>query len=347
MPDVDTDGLVSQTDVAPGRARWKGFATLLSVAISAILLVAVYRSVRIGLVVDALLEADKTWLVISVGMILPITVLRAVRFYWVAPAGSLLGVGEALRRTLVASALNVFLPAKTGDLVKSYFVATRGSTPAGVALAIVVYERLCDLFGLIAWCVVGWFVGRPQIDGLPTAFWWLLGGVGVVCAVLISSERAAWLVQAIVGRVAPHGRLPALHRVAGGWSGLLTLLRGRRRWVVLYSMMLWLTHLFQLWLFTVALSLGIPFTVSASLSAVALMAGQLPFTFAGLGARDMALVVLLAGYTTPEHAAAVGVLISTRGLLPPLIGLPIIRPYLSLAVEDARAWRRKAASAPG
>ena len=72
-------------------------------------------------------RADKTWLVISVGMILPITYLRAVRFYWVAPAGALPGTGEAFRLTLVASALNVVLPAKAGDLVKGYFVATRST----------------------------------------------------------------------------------------------------------------------------------------------------------------------------------------------------------------------------
>ena len=89
----------------------------------------------------------------------------------------------------------------------------------------------------------------------------------------------------------------------------------------------------------------IPFTVAASLSAVALMAGQIPFTFAGLGARDVVLVVLLARYMTPESAAAMGVLISTRGLLPPLMGLPIMRGYLSSAVEDARQWRQKAAMA--
>jgi len=81
---------------------------------------------------------------------------------------------------------------------------------------------------------------------------------------------------------------------------------------------------------------GIPFTVCAGLSAIALMAGQLPFTLGGLGARDMALVVLLAGYMKPEAAAAMAILISTRSLLPPLAALPIMRPYLSVAVEEAR-----------
>ena len=88
-----------------------------------------------------------------------------------------------------------------------------------------------------------------------------------------------------------------------------------------------------------------PFTVCASLSAIALMAGQLPFTFAGLGTRDVALVVLLARYMAPESAAAMGVLIATRNLLPPLIGMPMMRPYLASVVDEARRWRRQARGA--
>ena len=42
-------------------------------------------------------------------------------------------LGEAFKLTLVASALNVFVPAKAGDLIKSYFVATRSDTSTGVA----------------------------------------------------------------------------------------------------------------------------------------------------------------------------------------------------------------------
>jgi uncharacterized protein (TIRG00374 family) len=323
------------------RTVWKRAATLLSAVISLALLVALYRTVRLGGIADALVHADRLWLVTSVGMIVPITFLRALRFYWVAPAGSLPSKGEALRLTLVASALNVFLPAKSGDLVKSYFVATRTTTPAGVALAIVVYERLCDLFGLIAWCLVGWVVGRPQIDGIGPLFWSTLAAVGTACAILISSERAAALVRSMVRQALPSTRLRKLHDLADGWPGLLERLRGRRRWIVSYSLALWWTHLFQIWLFTVALALDIPFTISASLSAVALMVGQLPFTFAGLGARDVALVVLLAGYTTPELAAAMGILIATRGLLPPLLGLPVLRPYLSTVLDDAREWRQR------
>ena len=93
-----------------GDAGRRHVATLVSLAVSGALLVALYRSLDVRLVGETLLRANPIWLVISVGMILPITVLRAIRFFWVAPPGALPGVGEALRLTLAASALNVFLP---------------------------------------------------------------------------------------------------------------------------------------------------------------------------------------------------------------------------------------------
>jgi uncharacterized membrane protein YbhN (UPF0104 family) len=164
----------------------------------------------------------------------------------------------------------------------------------------------------------------------------VLGIVGGLCAVLLLSERAAAVLPRIVARVVPHRKL---RRLAAGWPALLRALRPRRRWIVPFSLLLWLAHLFQIWLFTVALSSPIPITVCASLSAIALMVGQLPFTFAGLGARDLALVVLLGSYMPRETAAALGILIATRGLLPPLLGMPMIGPYLSSVVGEARRWR--------
>jgi glycosyltransferase 2 family protein len=320
----------------PRRVRAPSFATIVSLAISATLLTVLYRGLNLTVVAESLRGADLPWLAVSLGMIVPITVLRAIRFLWVAPAG-MLRAGEALRVTLVATALNAFAPAKTGDLIKSYLVAKRG-TSAGVAVAIIVYERLCDLLGLIFWCMVGWVLGAPRAAAVPAAIWPLLGTVGVVCALLTSSEQVANLGCAVMARALPGG-LGKVRHLAAGWPALLQLLRGRRGRVMLFSLFLWLVHLVQIWMFTLALSLRIPFLACASLSAIALMAGQLPLTFAGLGARDVALVVLLRGHTTPEAAAALGLLIATRNLLPPLAAIPIMRPYIAAVLVDARRWR--------
>lgn len=324
------------------RPRWRRpAASLAGLAVSGALLVGLYRILDVRLIGEALLKADRVWLAVSVSMILLITVLRAIRFFWVAPAGALPGLGEALRLTLVSSAINVFAPAKGGDLIKSYFVATRSQTRTGVAIAIIVYERLCDLFGLIAWCMLGWLIARPQVPGLPALFWLLLAAIGAVSAILVLSERTAGVWRVVAVRAFPYRRLWRVRQLAEGWPDLLQVLRGRRRWIVSLSLMLWLTHLIQIWMFTIALSARIPFTVCASLSAVALMAGQVPFTVAGLGTRDVALVVLLSGYMAPETAAAMGILITTRNILPALLGVPMMWPYLSMVAGQVRRWRRE------
>jgi uncharacterized membrane protein YbhN (UPF0104 family) len=322
-----------------GRARWRPAAGLIGVAASAALITVLYRSLDIGVIAATLARADPIWLLVSVLLILPITFLRGLRFFWVAPRGALPGVGEAFRLTVVSSALNVFLPAKSGDLVKSYFVATRSGTSAGVSVAIVLYERLCDVACLITWCMVGWVVGRPDVPGLPGWFWPLLGLVGVACGVLIVSGRLATALFAMALRLLPAKAPRKLVQLASGWPELLVALRGRRTQVLLFSLVLWLAHLCQIWLFTVTLSAHVPFTVSASLTAVALMAGQLPLTLAGIGARDVALVLLLARYMPGESAAAMGILIATRNILPPLFGLPFIGPYMSSVLDEARRWR--------
>jgi uncharacterized membrane protein YbhN (UPF0104 family) len=172
--------------------------------------------------------------------------------------------------------------------------------------------------------------------------WPIVGAIFVVCVILVSSERAAGLVSGAVAWVLPR-KARKIRDLAGGWRELLAILHGRRVAVVLFSCLLWLVHLTQIWMFTIALGAPMPFAASASLSAVALLAGQMPFTVAGLGARDVALVMLVAGYMAPEDAAAMAILISTRTLLPPLAALPIMRPHLAALLDEARGWRARRA----
>jgi uncharacterized membrane protein YbhN (UPF0104 family) len=327
-----------------GDFRWRPRgATLFSLALSAAILAALYRSIDVRLIIRDLRSVDRVWLVISIGMIVPITLLRAIRFYLVAPPGTMRGMAEALRLTLVSSAANVFLPAKSGDLIKSYFLANGRWSSVGLSVAVVVYERLCDLVGLITWCALGWFIARPDVSGVPPVLWPVLGMFGAVCAVLISSEQVARLGSALVARVLA-GRWQRLQTLADGWPGLFQSLGSRRAGVILLSLLLWLVHVIQIWMFTVTLSIRIPFTVCVSLTAVALLVGQLPFAFAGLGARDVALVVLMRGYVRPESAAALGLLIATRNLLPPLAALPIVRPYVARLASDVGLGVRASSS---
>src|SRR5262245_66580220 len=69
-------------------------ARLFSLVLSAAILAALYRSIDIRLIVRDLRSVDRVWLVMSVGMIVPITWLSAICFYLVALRGTMPVIGE-------------------------------------------------------------------------------------------------------------------------------------------------------------------------------------------------------------------------------------------------------------
>jgi uncharacterized protein (TIRG00374 family) len=227
----------------------------------------------------------------------------------------------------VSGALNLVLPAKTGDLAKGLLVAQGGKTTTGISFAAVVYERLLDLFGVLAWCALGGVI-QPGRIALPPSFWLGLLAVAFLIGLLLYSKVAANGVVALVRRVFTWRRLHRLIDLAAGWPSLYGSLQGRQVPLMLFSLALWLLTLTQIWLFTIALGIRVPLLESLTLTAVALVAGLVPFTFGGIGARDTALVVLLSPYTAPEAAAAVGLLASTRGLILTLLSIPLARTYV-------------------
>jgi uncharacterized protein (TIRG00374 family) len=107
--------------------------------------------------------------------------------------------------------------------------------------------------------------------------------------------------------------------------------------IVVNSLFIWFLHLVQIWMFTVAIRWSVPFLANLALSPLAILAGLLPLTFAGVGTRDAALVFFYAKlaapgqhpYMTEAAAAALGVLCTLRYVLPAILGLPFLGPAIS------------------
>jgi len=73
-----------------------------------------------------------------------------------------------------------------------------------------------------------------------------------------------------------------------------------------------------------------PFLISLALTPLAILAGLLPFTFAGIGTRDAAFIILYQPFFNAPTGAALGLLCTSRYLLPALMGLPFLGRSLSL-----------------
>jgi glycosyltransferase 2 family protein len=300
---------------------------LISLAVSAALLAMIYWQIDARHLAEVIAGVDPGWLTVGLGMVVPLTVLSALRLALLTPPG-ILGIGKAIRLTLLASTLNMVLPSKLGDIAKACGVMERGRIGGAQALALVVFEKGWDMAGLLTWCVLALLVAPGKGPGL----WAVLALVSALLAVCVAVLCSPWAARAMTEVVVRFGRLAArATSLSTAWSELLGRFwgrPGRAAALVVLSIFIWFLHLLQIWLFILALQAYAPFLASLFLAPLALLAGLLPLTFAGVGTRDAALVLLYQPYFSTPTAVALGILCTLRYLLPAVAGLPFIGGFL-------------------
>jgi len=235
------------------------------------------------------------------------------------------------RLVLAAAVLNMVLPSKMGDLAKAYFIRDRDEQKTAVAVPLVIFEKTCDVLALLAWCGIG-------LLALPKDDWrlWLLSGVAmamvVAGALVLGSKTLAVLLFRGASRLVPIDAIRnAVSKVEAAWEQMHAYFwgrGGRLAAVVALSLAVWCLHLLQIWMFIVALRGSVPFAHSMGLTALAIFAGLALPAYAGIGTRDVALIYFYRSYLSPETAAAVGILCTTRYVMPALAGLPFLNRYL-------------------
>ncbi len=316
---------------------------LISMLVSALILVVIYWKIDGRGLVAVLQQCDRLWMLISLAMVIPITLITAWRLQQLMPKASpgeasnkrqSLGFGEANRLILVASVLNMVLPSKMGDIAKAYFMRERGHLSGSLSLALVIFEKACDMLSLLLWCAFGLLL-YPQKDGL---FWLMtvsvVGGL-LLLGLLLGSQSFARLFFDLFVK---EGQVPTakfklkIAKLRDSWREMHGYFWSDRRQILtimLTSIFIWFLHLLQIWFFILAIRAWVPFVTNLALSPLAILAGLLPLTFAGVGTRDAALILFYAPYFNAPTAAALGVLCTSRYVLPALGGLPFLGQYMA------------------
>jgi len=306
---------------------------LISIAVSLLILSILYWKIELTSLIAVFRTSNLVWLVISLGMVIPITLFTSKRLQFLMPPPSALTFLEANKLILAASCLNMVLPSKAGDIAKAYFMRDRGHLSGSLALSLVVFEKACDLLSLLLWCLFGLWL-YPQKD----AFFWLMtvcifaglaGGI-----LLLSSTRFANLFFELGQQFVPKKVKLKFKQLQVAWSEMHAYFWRDRRQLLRVtgtSVFIWLLHLLQIWFFILALNAWVPFFTNLALSPLAILAGLLPLTFAGVGTRDAALVFLYAPYFDAATGAALGLLCTSRYFLPAIGGLPFLEGYLRAA----------------
>lgn len=240
-------------------------------------------------ILTALAGADPFWLAAGFAVILPQTVLSAIRWRLVASRlGVLIGFGRAIAEYYIAIFLNQVLPGGiAGDVTR---VTRHGSSLRkeaagrgyGVAAKAVVYERTTGQIAMVALSIPGLGLWRPE------AAW-------IAAAVLIALLGTAALAPAKgrLGRLVGDFRKAVLVREAiVVQAALSALIAG--------------SYVLVFWCCVQALGITISVETAMTVLPPALLAMAIPITPAGWGLREAAAVGMwvAAGMAAGDAAAA-------------------------------------------
>ncbi len=308
---------------------------VLPIAVSLFVLGLIYWRIDVRELARLLSGADLVWLLPGIAMTAATTYLTAYRLAVMAPGQTRISSWECVRLVLGASVLNMVLPSKLGDLAKAWFLRQRGHLSGPLAFSLVVFEKASDVTALLLWCAIGltWIPWTTSLHALAAA---AIGAGGVFFVLMLGSLRFAEWVFGILTRRAPARLTSKLEALRDAWRQMHGYFwsDGRRlASVAVLSLLLWLLHLVQIWTFIRALGGVVPLVDSVALTPLAIFVGLLPFSLAGIGTRDAALIFFYSPYFDAEFGAALGILCTLRYVIPGLAGIP----FFGMVTEGLRA----------
>lgn len=302
---------------------------LLSLGVSALILVVLWFQVDVAEMKAVLAGTDAALLAASLALLILLILASVLRLWALGRVGGFrLGLREALEATLAANALNLFLPGKLGDVLKAALMAEDDPARLPGALVLGIWEKLSELALLFLLAATAFLIAGGEEWN---AVWTGAAGLAGICVLLWDRPLGALM-----------ARVPRMRPVAVAWSGGLRHLRARPAatgGILVASTLIWAGHLAQVLLMASALGVTADAAVWALIAArvpIAILAGLVPLTFAGVGTRDAALVVLLGPLVGTGTAAALGVLFWLRYLVPGVLGLPLLPRFLRVATALAR-----------
>jgi uncharacterized membrane protein YbhN (UPF0104 family) len=262
-----------------------------------------------------------------------VVVILAVNVFFVTPRWAI--ILSALDYPIKFSALvssvflgflfNQILPTGVGGDILRAWRARQLGVPLNVGLHSVILDRAAGLFVVFISTAVLLPLSHPLIgqSSLVQAMVLLLAGGGLACAGLWAFGRTPMSSVRAIGRiqnsfVAFLGSLRSLARRPMSILGILAL-----------SMLGQLLAVVAIWLLAQELLINIGIVEIAVVTFGAMLAAAIPFSIAGWGIREGALILLFGGYGVPADAAfTVSILFGISLILAASPGLIVLaRPY--------------------
>jgi uncharacterized protein (TIRG00374 family) len=229
--------------------------------------------------------------------------LRGLRWKWFCQAVQVeVGVAEALRHYVAGFAFGV-TPARVGEVIRVQFLKSEIGTPYNKGMAIVIADRLTDLFALALLTALA-SVALAGANSLA------YGLIVIVAAILVAALRhSSWLIKLVGSVYRVTGRAARLHAgIRRSFRTGSALYATKSLFVsLLMSLFAWFAECLGFYVVLTGLGLDIGVSMAALIYASATLIGALSFLPGGLGGFEAVAILGLnqAGVDLPNAIVAV------------------------------------------
>lgn len=237
---------------------------------------------------------------------------------------------EVLWVRLAADPIRFASPLKLGEIIYAAYFARFEAFGFSRAAGSIAFDKALNFFGTLFWL----YIGMVSLMSVPQAGHLALHtvvGLGLLALLVVRPLRD--VLRIIAGKVHPKiGRL-----ATGVLAAFDEFSATRKVGFLLYGIVFQLRPLIVCYLiFIAARPEHMPtFQEFLTYGSVAVLMSNVPFTVAGLGPREAALMKLFSGYGSQTVLLSVGVLMSLSiQAIPALLGIPFMFPLLRSLSEQ-------------
>ncbi len=330
--------MAAVADPAPGGAR-RRLLGVVGIILSLAFLVLALRGVDPAEVWHHLRRANYAWFALSVATVTATFPLRTVRWrILLAPSAGPAPWMPTWHATAIGFMANNVLPARAGELVRSYAATRLVGVPFSTALASVAVERVFD--GLVLVLLLALAIASPDLPsgatvGTRSPAVLAAGGAALFAGVLLfllalvrNQARVLPVAERLLRRVMPARLHAAAVRVLHNLTAGLAVLHSTRDLlrVLVWSLVVWLVNAASYVFAFHAFGLAVPATAALLLQGVVAFGVAVPQAPGFFGVFELGVRYSLAVYGVAPDAAVSFAVSTHLGWFVPItiIGLVIL-----------------------
>lgn len=301
----------------------KQFKLIVSLLVSSILLVIIYRKVDLDILKDILLNLSLFPAVIFLLLLIIQLILSAWRWnlFTRQLGGIHLTFTASLQQVVGSYSANLLIPGKWGEIVR---IPWMKKYPLKVPVIFMVFlEKGLDTLSVISILFFSLLILLITGFPAPVPLLPILGISGAIVIIVLAmvvfrdhlSLLTAWLASF---RKRPFKEDGLLQK-----ARLSLEIAGAKFWTYYgFSFGIWVLQVLQFYFIFLMLGITPPLAYTFAGSCLALLAGVIPVSIAGMGTRDAVIIGFFQHLAPYELLAGVGILSLLRIILPALVGIP-------------------------